>query len=365
MRICIPTQLSDLELIAEVARLARLQRDATARLVAHLVELEARNLALAAGFPSLFDYCREVLHLSEGETSNRIMAARVARRFPVVLDLLDSGALNLTSVRLLSPHLTQANHRELFDAVAHRKKADVAELIAHRFPRPDIASSIRKVPVRAPMVGLLEPTTSMPPPSGGEPVPDPLAVPVQPAMVESASAPTPPRRAVVAPLSAGRYEIRFTATAETRAKLQRAQEQLSHAVPPGDVAAIFDRALTALLEGLARTSVGQRTDRPIAPGSRHVPKRVKRAVWLRDGGQCVFVARGGRRCSGRAFLEFHHRRPYAIGGEASTDNIELRCRAHNAYEAELFYGPLRDAGCVQEPGASVSARARSARASTA
>jgi hypothetical protein len=184
-------------------------------------------------------------------------------------------------------------------------------------------------------------------------------------MVESASAPPPPRRAVVAPLSAGRDEIRFTATAETRAKLQRAQEQLSHAVPPGDVAAIFDRALTALLEGLARTSVGQRTDRPIAPGSRHVPKRVKRAVWLRDGGQCVFVARGGRRCSGRAFLEFHHRRPYAIGGEASTDNIELRCRAHNAYEAELFYGPLRDAGCVQEPGASVSARARSARASTA
>ena len=30
--------------------------------------------------------------------------------------------------------------------------------------------------------------------------------------------------------------------------------------------------------------------------------------------------------------------PFAVGGEASTANIELRCRAHNAYEAELSFG---------------------------
>ncbi len=364
MSICIPTQLSDAALIAEVTRLARLQRKATAHLVASLVELDARNLALAAGFPSLFDYCRDVLHLSEGETSNRIMAARVARRFPVVLDLLDSGALNLTSVRLLSSHLTPDNHRELFDAVAHKKKDDVAELIAHRFPRPDIAPSIRKVPMRT---IAFESSDEPPIPTTCQPGPS-IPPPTEPAAPDQAQrAPTlPPRRAVIAPLAPDRYEIRFTATAETRAKLQRAQEQLSHAVPLGDVAAIIDRALTALLEGLARTSVAGRGERAAAPGSRHISARVKRAVWLRDGGQCAFVARGGRRCSGRAFLEFHHLRPFAVGGEATIDNIELRCRAHNAYEAGLFYGGLRDVSRVQEPGAPyVSAAARSARASTA
>jgi hypothetical protein len=169
------------------------------------------------------------------------------------------------------------------------------------------------------------------------------------------------RRAVVAPLAPERYEIRFTASAETRAKLRLAQEQLSHAVPPGDLATLFDRALTALLDDLARGTVAhERADRARGPGSRHIPARVKRSVWLHDGGQCAFVARGGRRCSGRAFLELHHLRPFGVGGEATTDNIELRCRAHNAYEAGVFYGPLRDVSRLQEASAAyVSAPARS------
>jgi hypothetical protein len=65
---------------------------------------------------------------------------------------------------------------------------------------------------------------------------------------------------------------------------------------------------------------------------------VKRAVWLRDGGRCAFVASAGRRCNERAFLEFHHREPYAIGGEAAVANISLRCRQHNAYEGQLAFG---------------------------
>jgi hypothetical protein len=39
-------------------------------------------------------------------------------------------------------------------------------------------------------------------------------------------------------------------------------------------------------------------------------------------------------------------RPYADGGETTVENIELRCRAHNAYEAEQYFGPplvVRDA----------------------
>jgi hypothetical protein len=33
--------------------------------------------------------------------------------------------------------------------------------------------------------------------------------------------------------------------------------------------------------------------------------------------------------------------PYAIGGEATAENISLRCAAHNAYEAELIFGTGR------------------------
>jgi len=51
------------------------------------------------------------------------------------------------------------------------------------------------------------------------------------------------------------------------------------------------------------------------------------------------VAGNGRRCTERVFLEFHHREPYAIGGEATYANVAPRCRGHNLYEAELAFGP--------------------------
>ena len=45
------------------------------------------------------------------------------------------------------------------------------------------------------------------------------------------------------------------------------------------------------------------------------------------------------RCVETGFLEFHHVVPYADGGEASVNNVELRCRSHNQYEAERWFGP--------------------------
>jgi hypothetical protein len=116
---------------------------------------------------------------------------------------------------------------------------------------------------------------------------------------------------------------------------------LSHTIPDGDLGAIFDKAITLLRDELSRRKLGA-TDRPrtgaVKPGSRHIPAQVRRAVWRRDGGQCAFVAGEGHRCAARRFLEFHHVQPYGVGGEATIGNIRLRCRAHNAYEAGLFYG---------------------------
>jgi hypothetical protein len=37
-------------------------------------------------------------------------------------------------------------------------------------------------------------------------------------------------------------------------------------------------------------------------------------------------------------LEFDHILPVARGGESTADNLRLRCRAHNQYEAERTFG---------------------------
>jgi len=68
-----------------------------------------------------------------------------------------------------------------------------------------------------------------------------------------------------------------------------------------------------------------------------MPADVRRVMGLRDDGRCAFIGKGGRRCNARAFVEFHHLKPHGVGGPATVANIALRCRAHNQYEADLFY----------------------------
>ena len=69
-----------------------------------------------------------------------------------------------------------------------------------------------------------------------------------------------------------------------------------------------------------------------------MPAAVRRAVRKRDGNQCGFVDKNGRRCTERRHLEFHHHDPFGRGGDHDPAKISLRCRAHNAYLAEREYG---------------------------
>ncbi|HEX7128380.1 MAG TPA: HNH endonuclease [Thermodesulfobacteriota bacterium] len=369
------TELSDADLLAQVTRLAAREREATVALIAHLAELDARRLYLAEGYPSLFAYGTQVLHLSEHAAYGRIEAARAARRFPVVLERLADGSLTLTTVTLLAPHLTAENHLALLDQARHRSRREVEALVAALRPQPPVPASVRRLPVprtapAAPTPPAQTATVGSPElvhsAAASPPAPAPSAatsalvptspVPaVPPTPPVPAPAPTPPvRPPVVTPLASERYRVQFTASAETHAKLRLAQDLLRHQIPDGDVAQVLDRALTVLVDTLLKQKIAA-TDRPRAgtlprPGSRHIPAAVRRAVWARDGGRCAFVSRTGRRCAERGFLEFHHVRPYAEGGPATVDNIELRCRAHNGYEAERVFGP-RGASLVREPAA--------------
>jgi hypothetical protein len=327
---------SDRDLLAEVSRLAASERQAIARLVASLAEVDARQLYLNEGYSSLFTYCTQVLHLSEHAAYNRIEAARAARRFPQILEQLADGSIHLTAVRLLAPALTPENHRTLLDAARHKSKREVEHLLAQLKPRPDVASSVRKVPAPAASQLAGEAAPVLEPPKDAELLMAPQELAPPPVV----------RRPVIVPLSPERYKIQFTMSKETHEKLRRVQDLIRHAIPNGDPSAVFDRALTALLRELERRKFAAakrpRATEPAPTMSRHVPAAVKRQVWNRDSGQCAFVGSNGR-CAETGFLEYHHVMPYADGGETSVENLELRCRPHNAYEAEKHFsaaGPL-------------------------
>src|SRR4029077_6141912 len=73
-------------------------------------------------------------------------------------------------------------------------------------------------------------------------------------------------------------------------------------------------------------------------GSRHIPASVRRAVFDRDGQRCAYREDRGERCRETPGLEIHHRHAHALGGPTTLDNLELRCRPHNALAAEEDFG---------------------------
>ena len=224
------TRLSDAALVAQVKTLVCRERDATAEVVAHLAELDTRDVHLREGYPSLYVYCREVLGLSEWEAYNRIEVARTVRRFPTVLGMLADGSVYLTAVRRLAPHLTAANHEELLDSARGKTTAEIEQIVARLSPRPDVAASVRPLHLKADQVvdgpgfvrpGLenaCEPTQpggASPDPGSSVPVPAEGNPQVGTAAVRG-SEPTPP---VAVPLSPNRYRLQLTISGETLEKL--------------------------------------------------------------------------------------------------------------------------------------------------
>src|SRR5882724_5572476 len=131
--------LSDQDLLARLETLAGKEREASVELLAHLAALDTRKMLYAArGYGSLFSYCTQALRLSEDAACNRIEAARACRRFPQILELLASGFLTLTSVRLLAPHLTPENHESVLQKARHRTRREIEALDTEQGQSSDV-----------------------------------------------------------------------------------------------------------------------------------------------------------------------------------------------------------------------------------
>ncbi len=344
-----------------------------ARIIAHLAEVEQRKLHLEEGSESLYDYCTRVLHLSNSEAFHRITAARVARQFPIVFSLIDQRQLHLTAVCLLRDYLTAENHRELLTEASHKTKWQVQELLARRFPRPDVESRVRKLPALRPAAAPIVPIAAKvaaseakvaaseatippraPSPSAREPVAtEPAATePVPKTPLLTIPAPIP-----VEPLSEARYRIQLNASAALKEKLDRLRALTSHSNPSGDIAVIIERALElGAREGRKATL---RQDRPPArvaqalrpdevehserairsakacPCSEHSVARESRSE---TACSAPIAGENGQRCTARAFLQVHHECPWARGGEDTVENLRLLCAAHNRLLAERDFG---------------------------
>lgn len=338
-----------------------------------LGEMDVRKLYAELGYPSLFAYCTQALGLAEGCAYRRIHAARAARRFPVIYDLIARGETHCAAISMIRPHLADANISTLLPSICQKSKREVELIIAALAPLPDVPDVMRKLPIRNTTTcpGASCASVASPSPvstalfesvvaagdavveSAGhtlgsmaqnlEPALQPATMdqrmtPLAPAASTCITPPAPAEDQHITPLSPTRIKFQFTASEEFREKFARAKALLWHKYPDGDFERIFSDALDALLAKKDPSRRGLRVTRDVASG-RHVPAQIKRRVWMRDGGRCQFVAKSGQRCGATAALEFDHIQPFAHGGSSTdADNIRLLCRTHNQWRAQTQRG---------------------------
>jgi 5-methylcytosine-specific restriction endonuclease McrA len=413
-------QMSESALLNHFETLFARDRRTTTQLPVAIAEIDERKLWARHAFPSMFAFCVERFHMSEQVTAKRIWAARTARRFPVILEMVERGELHLSAICLLARHLTAGNCCDVLQSATHKSSREIERLVAELAPRPDVASRVRALPRKVvdtahgvdatssdattgKVVDTLQDGGSADDSDGATMRSDSSSAPAALAAASSAAAkgirtcpvesrggslfPAPARP--ITALSPRRYKIEITVDEETHDKLRSLQDLLGRSTVGRDPAAIISRAIdNMLVETLKRKAAitDQRrpacetsaptdqahpacaaspttelpqpacaaspsTEQPRSPSRAHqaspknpqprtrsIPAALRRTVWQRDRGRCRYTDSRGRRCTATSNVEFHHKHPFARGGHHEADNVELRCPAHNQYQADLDFG---------------------------
>jgi hypothetical protein len=170
-----------------------------------------------------------------------------------------------TSIRLLGQYLTAENHEAILARASRRNRDAINALVAELRPQPDVRASVRKLP-----------TFTATHASTATPRPVAISVPTEPppAIVLPATALALTPRSVVWASAPQRYRAELTMVEETRDKVRRVQALLRREIPDGDLAVIFDQAISLPLDHLEKTRLGK-ADRP-GHARLSVPKRIKK-----------------------------------------------------------------------------------------
>ncbi len=265
------------ELLQRMPALVEAERRCSADVIEHLVQIDMRRIYLDAACTSLSSYCMERLAYSEDEAAVRVRVTRLAMRLPQVLEELRGCRIHLSGLAALGQYLTAENADDLLKEARWKTKRNIEEIIARRFPKPDVPERMNREAdqLTAPTLGA--PSSEIRSGPGTK--------------IASGSDGQVNR---VRPLSESRWSVQFTAGEALRQKIEHAKELLSHALPNGELATLFERALDALIERETKRRFGAGK-----PRQQREPRRTRATFRSRSrdgfGSAMVASARGSTR----------------------------------------------------------------------
>ena len=329
------------DLLATTPAIVAQERDAIARVVERLAELDTARSFVEAGYASLFDYCRRKLLYSEGAANRRIRAARCLAKDPSISAKLRSGEISLCTLSTAATEIGKGT--VALEEIAGRSKREVEAIVAK--VNPVVAAKrerVRPLTVMNTAVNTAM-STVMNTAVKARVMPDTAPLFAQ------ITQPTPPPgergagRLDAPPPGEALYEVKFTLTKSEYEELMRVRSKLSNTLGANNsVARVVSTLVHRFLNPKTRKKSANATTSDVpSKRSRYIPREVRRDVQARDNERCQFVAPDGTRCAARCYLHIDHVTPFALGGTATAENTRLLCASHNRLLAVRVFGEAK------------------------
>ncbi len=332
-----------------LATLLRAERTAAADFLLALSDFDRRRGWELLGHASLFAFLKVELRLSKSAAFWRLSAARLLQRFPAVIEPLRDSHLCMTTTAELAKVLTTENQATVLPRFFGLSVREAQEVTAELLPRsePPLRAVVTALPSPLPLV--MSPEVAAPQAAMAGQIVASVSTPEPPPAPAAREVAAP--RADIEPLTADLRRLHVTVSREFLKKLDAARDGISHAIRGATTEQVLEAALDLLLERQARrrglvkrprkvasvspptpTSPAVTPETPTAPLHRRsgprekVPATVRRAVWARDQGRCVWPLDSGGVCGSTYQLELDHSAvPWARGGSPTVDNLRLLC----------------------------------------
>ncbi|NUN05735.1 MAG: HNH endonuclease [Bdellovibrio sp.] len=282
-------KLNKIELDQRIKSLASQERTLLHEILLTIKEIDQRRSYLELGFANLFSYLVEGVGYSAGSAQRRIDAARLLSEVPALGEKIKSGEVKLQQISLL-----QITAREVFKTthknVTSAEKEEILESIANQsfeVSQKEIASYF-DIPV-------IEATKKT---------------------VQSDES----------------VRVSVTLSKELAAKIQRAQELLSHSLATNDLVTylefLTDKVIKQKTSVRSTATVAVKREE-LAKDSVGFSNRVKKIVLNRHQACQHRDIQSGKMCGSRWFLQVDHKLSKWAAGSNRIENAQVLCAQHN------------------------------------
>ena len=307
---------------------------AQANLLDHLQDAERLRLHLHRGFSSMFDYVTKEIGLSESCANNFINVARKSLEVKELKEAIRQGHFGVSKARKITKVLKHSNQKQWLEDLKNKNTREIEKKVASKIENPEPIESLKPIAkntarltidIDDELVDLLDQLKDL------------VALKVKGKCTTQEAI----------KLSVKEFITRHDPTKKAeRAKKRKEKNDGAHRV-----AAMPDPKSRAgqSRPDSAPTPVSTRLHKPAqkkkitchvtggVPKKRGtIPAWVLHKVYVRDGGQCAYKVKNGRRCTQKRYLHLHHRVPVAHGGKHHPDNLVTLCSAHHRF----FIPPL-------------------------